>query len=900
VALDSEDASIQPARHTAADSVDDGKRPPVRRSLERGRMIGRYVVLYELGSGGMGVVYAAYDPDLDRKVAVKLLHGDTASSRGRQRLMREAKAIAKLTHPNVVTVHDVGQFEGRVFVAMEFIDGVTLRQWLRERPRSWQDTLEVLCAAGDGLAAAHAADLVHRDFKPDNVLVDRSGRVVVLDFGLARRAPSRDDDSMSRSHDGSRSTTKAKRPSLDDAELEQRIEAIAGRSGSFDVDLTRTGALLGTPAYMAPEQHLGNPVDARSDQFSYCVVLWESIFGVRPFRGESATTTAVNVVKGLLQEPPKGNGVPTWLRKVVARGLSVEAGERYPTMGSLLSALRRDAKRRTARRVGVGASIAIAAAAAGGTYVLATREPELCAAGGERLVGAWDDEVRSSVREMFGRTAVTYASTAVSGVEAALDAYAARWVQQHRDACVATHVHHEQSHEMLDARMSCLRDRLSELSALTEEFRRADARVVEHAVEAAADLTRPESCGDVRLLTSRVAAPRDERTQESVEDMRRRLADARAKESAGRYAAARELAQGVLEGALGLAYLPVVAEAHLRLGSALERAGDFAGAERELLEAIWAAETVHHESVAADAWVRLVWVSGVERGDAPLGQRWARFAESAVSRFGGDELLAATLLHNKGGVLYRERRLDEAFDHYDRALGDQIRILGPDDPQVAMTLNHIGNVKIEQDELDAATDYVTRSYELRRRVLGERHPKVAASINNLAAIAQRRGDHDAAIEQAERSLAIVGGTGGFEESISLDIAAQAAAAAGPPGRAAPYLERLLVLRQRSSEREPAALAEVHRRLSADARARGADVEATGHLRSAAVAAADGDPNAAARAYLELAELERALGQATATTESLAEARRHAERAPNRDAALLRAIEAAATSTAPTR
>src|SRR5688500_15524563 len=147
----------------------------------------------------MGVVYAAYDPELDRKIALKLLHADSTSSRGRTRLLREAKAIAKLSHPNVVTVHDVGTFEGRVFVAMEYVDGVTLRQWLRERQRPWQEVLDVLSAAGKGLAAAHAADLIHRDFKPDNVLVDRVGRVVVLDFGLARRATSHDDSHSSSS-----------------------------------------------------------------------------------------------------------------------------------------------------------------------------------------------------------------------------------------------------------------------------------------------------------------------------------------------------------------------------------------------------------------------------------------------------------------------------------------------------------------------------------------------------------------------------------------------------------------------------------------------------------------------------------------------------------------------------
>ncbi len=917
-AIDSLDAELGRAQEKAA------------LRLERGRTIGRYVVLYELGAGGMGVVYAAYDPELDRKIALKLLHADSTSSRGRQRLLREAKAIAKLTHPNVVTVHDVGTYEGRVFVAMEYVDGVTLRQWLRERQRAWQDVLDVLCDAAGGLAAAHAAELIHRDFKPDNVLVDRGGRVVVLDFGLARRAQSHDDSgvqsksgerSAERSSSGERSRDDMRRRALTSASRDKPSERdksardksardksardksgerdrpaeredLPPPSGDFDVELTRTGALLGTPAYMAPEQHLGSAVDARTDQFAFCVVLWEALYGSRPFKGESATQAAVSVVKGVLEEPPKGTGVPNWLRRVLQRGLSVESGARYPDMHALLAALRRDQARKVRRGLALGTGVVGLGVGAVLAFVAASRDRELCEGTAERLRGVWDDDVRTRMRGAFERSNVPYSSTAFTGVEQALDEYTAAWGRQHHEACEATHVHHDQSQEMLDLRMACLRARLGEVGALVAELESADAPVIEHAVEAAESLGRLESCSDTLALAARVRPPEDPRTRELVDRLRTTLADAKAKEAAGRYDAALALAEEVAERAAGLDYPPVLAEAKLRLGSVLERKGEFAAAERELLEAIWHAEASHHESVAADAWVRLVWVTGVERGDPKTGELWINFADAAVQRLGTNELLRATLIHNLGGVRYAQHRFDEAFDRYREALELQQRLLGPDDPQVAMTFNHMGNVKIEQGDLATAREYVLRSYDVRRRVLGERHPKVAASINNLAVIAGKQGDHEAALEQVERALAIVGDSGGAEELVSLTAGSQSALRVGASERAVRYLERLLELRERATPASPLDVATALEML-AEAREQQARIdEAIALLERAVKLAQDPAPRHAAELLLRIAALERGRSKADAAKSVLDRAQALATGEKERDPALLDRIAAA--------
>jgi serine/threonine protein kinase len=260
--------------------------------LHAGSSLGRYVILDVVGSGGMGVVYSAYDPELDRRVALKLVrtpNGPDAESQ-RARLVREARAIARVVHPNAIVVHEVGTLDKRVFVAMEFVDGPTLSAWLRARPRSPREKLDVLIQAGRGLAAAHHAGLVHRDFKPDNVLVGADGRVRVTDFGLARAA------------------------------------GLAGEVAppalpTTDVTITRSGAVVGTPAYMAPEQVLGAGADARADVFSFCVTAWECLFGARPFAGATLQALLEAVRAGRLVEGGDQT-VPARIRNMLARGLS--------------------------------------------------------------------------------------------------------------------------------------------------------------------------------------------------------------------------------------------------------------------------------------------------------------------------------------------------------------------------------------------------------------------------------------------------------------------------------------------------------------------------------------------------------------------------------------------------
>jgi serine/threonine protein kinase len=320
-------------------------RSPLEPEITVGDTIDRYVILARLGAGGMGVVWTAYDPQLDRKVAIKLLRAGKGieSSEGRARLVREAQAIAQLSHPNVVAVYDVGTADsGEVYIAMEFVEGETLTAWLAKWERTWRESLDVFLQAGRGLAAAHAVGLLHRDFKPDNVLVGTDARVRVTDFGLAR--------------------------SLITTTTEDARKTPTPALAALRVTLTATGTVLGTPRYMPPEQVRGRDSDARSDQFSFCVAMYEALYGRHPLPGD----TAIDMVEsGARAQPAPDGAIPASIGKALARGLEAEPNRRWPSMQALLHELTPPPVRTRERWLvaGIGGLLAIGAA---GAAVLAT------------------------------------------------------------------------------------------------------------------------------------------------------------------------------------------------------------------------------------------------------------------------------------------------------------------------------------------------------------------------------------------------------------------------------------------------------------------------------------------------------------------------------------------------
>ena len=369
---------------TAAPSAPPGPAAPV------GATLGRYRLERELGAGAMGVVHAAFDPDLERRIALKVLRGATATAQARDRLLREARAMARLSHPNVVTVHEVGTAGGRDYVAMELIVGESLAEWLRASHRSPAAILDAFRDAGRGLAAAHAAGIVHRDFKPHNVLRGRDGRIVVTDFGLAREAHG------------------ALPPALD---VTLPIGELTTASASSPlVGLTMTGALLGTPAYMAPEQWSGGAVTPATDQFAFCVALWEALAGQRPYPGPTLDDLRAQVGRG--PAALDASRIPRRVRGLLRRGLDPDPARRWPGMDALLTRLVR-----VQRRPGVALALAGGALAVAAVVMVGARRDDapiaLCDPPARDLAAVWSPAIRADLAARLSDAHAAVLDTAV-------------------------------------------------------------------------------------------------------------------------------------------------------------------------------------------------------------------------------------------------------------------------------------------------------------------------------------------------------------------------------------------------------------------------------------------------------------------------------------------------------
>ncbi|HEX3757117.1 MAG TPA: serine/threonine-protein kinase, partial [Kofleriaceae bacterium] len=568
------------------------------RELARGTVVGRYEIAYRIGEGGMGVVYAARDPELDRMVAIKLLHGD-GDPRMQDRLRREAQAMAQLAHPNVVAVHDVGAFGRHVFIAMEYVAGETLARW-SSTTRHPHEILEVYRAAGRGLAAAHAVGIVHRDFKPENVVIGGDGRPRVGDFGLARAAGTQGE-----------------------------IHGPDGVRAAASGERTAPGLLLGTPYYMAPELYRGAEADARSDQFSFCVALFTALHGVRPFAGDRVDELAANVCAGRLRSAPTA-GVPRRIRAAIERGLAVDPARRFATLDGLLDALAPPTVRWTRAALALGAALAVGGALA--AWLAPAAPDERCTGGAAAFGSAWNPGRRAAIMAAFHATGAPYATVALDQVVRAFDAYATRWAQAHTATCRATRVLGEQTEGMLELRMTCLERRREEAGALAGALAAADAAAVTHAVTATLDLGDVAACADVAALRQVAAPPRGPAARIQLAGLTSQLAEARASYETGAYPHALELVRPAAAAARTFGYRPLEAEAELLQGQIERDTGDAPHAEAALQAAVWAAEAGRHDEVAARAWSTLVFLVGYDEAQYARGLGLVPRATAAIAR----------------------------------------------------------------------------------------------------------------------------------------------------------------------------------------------------------------------------------------------------------------------------
>jgi tetratricopeptide (TPR) repeat protein len=735
--------------------------PGEENGLAKGATIGRYVVLGLLGRGGMGEVYAAYDPELDRKIAVKLLRarGASAGADGRTRLLREAQAIARLSHQNVVVVFDVGTFRESIFIAMEFVEGNTLGYWIQAQPRRWREVLDVYAAAGRGLVAAHAAGLVHRDFKPENVMITRSSQVRVMDFGLAREQFGADDEPPQIP------PIAALTEILNaDADLDATAK-LGGGSGAatpsptsssggyLKLKLTQTGTMLGTPAYMAPEQFAGTGSDARTDQFSFCVALYEGLYGTRPFAGTNAIELMANVVAGTVTDVPPEARVPGWIRKILLRGLSTNPDHRYPTMTELLAALAHDPATRRRRWLAATAGLALLAAGAAGVQRATAGQHAMCAGGPERAATAWGPDRRAAIQRAFNAAGGQNAARAVAGVASLIDTYIARWVGMYKETCEATHVRGEQSADVLDLRMGCLGERLASVRALSDVFMTADAAVVDNAVSAASSLPVLDRCADVEMLRAVIRPPDDPAVRAEVAAVRADIASVKALGDSGQCDKAASLGRRATDLSDHTHYAPVRAEAHLAVGRLGDSCTDVKQAIHELQEAAFHAESSRHDEVFIQANINLADLYSDRLHDVERAPEALRHAQAVLGRFPGHPLLEAWLADASAVVAVAEGKYEDGVSDEQRSLELRRKVLGPAHAEVAGAEANIANYLHLLGRDREAEPLMARAVDELTHLFGKESTRVALNLVNHAEILTTLGRFDAAGAAIDSALA---------------------------------------------------------------------------------------------------------------------------------------------------
>lgn len=774
----------------------DARPPRLDPGVGPGDMLGRYRIEERLGEGGMGVVLRAHDPKLQRDVALKIMRpaasGDSLGH-ATEIAQREARALAKLSHPNVVEIYDVGMFGGQLFLAMELLHGETLSRWLARRDRPWREVLEVLVAAGRGLAAAHDKGVVHRDFKPGNIVITEDGGVRVVDFGLAM---------------------------TDSAQERGRAQHWFADTDTR-TDPSRTGMIAGTPPYMAPEQLAGEVIDARSDQFAFCVAAFRSIYGVRPFDGESIEELLATMARRGGKPVDVRRRVPRAIHRAIVRGLSLSPDDRWPTMDALLEALRP----RSSGRLGLGLTLG----AFGALTVVATAlRPDAppCEAP-DRARTLFDETTLQRIHEAMQRTELRYVEDTWVRFEPRFRTLGEGWTSTYLATCEARR-EEELAAAEADATVACLYRGLQGVETLVETIEQADPK------------TLPRVSETLRLIEdpARCATPDDEQRQDAAlrSEDREQLVRASTLTQLGRYDDALAIADEVRARALERDDDALRWRTDLQRGMLLDFLGRYAEASELLTTLALDARSARDDQTAIRAATRAIRALS-RQSKLEDAAHWVRFARSTLEGHEDASELWEQLELNEGIMLqigaHREEALEVlersetrcreasdghgceyimlqrcvtlgemgrpqdakgcyevAIDGYGEALGpwhpklatpiDNLAIvlaqlddfeaaernhrraleireaaLGPDHPEVGLSLNNLGLVELELDRLASAREHLQRAADNWEESLGPDHPHVAAALTNLALVLAFEGaEPDEVIAVHRRALSI--------------------------------------------------------------------------------------------------------------------------------------------------
>jgi tetratricopeptide (TPR) repeat protein/predicted Ser/Thr protein kinase len=692
---------------------------------------GRYHVLAEIGRGGMGTVYRALDVRLGRQVALKLV---ASSAAHRNRLLREAQALAQLAHPNVVPVYDVGTVDDAVFMAMELIEGVDLRAWLAAETRSPRQILEVFAAAGDGLAAAHAAGLVHRDFKPANVILGSDDRVRVVDFGLARSAAG-ESASAPRTAGPTRATARDEVSTSTGAGSAVATASEIQPSVLLESSLTQHGDIVGTPRYMSPEQRRGAATDARTDQFSFCVALYEALYGASPFRARDARRR-FDEGSAPPVDPPARAGVPSHVRRALRRGLRRDPADRFPTMAALVAELRRDLR---ALRIRVGAAVAVVGSLGVAIAALAHSAPEPCRGAAERAAIAIPAALRDGVTRALLGTGSPLAPRATERLDAQLGDYLRDWADLRTQTCRATRVHADQSEVVMDRKMACLDDRIADVGAFLRAL--ADAPSEEAMGQAGIALERTGAlalCRDAAALARRHQEPvkPDEMVTVGALDAAVRELDALV--AVQNMPAAAPMARKVKDLAGRISHTETRARAVYAYAVTQRAIGDLAESGRALDETLRLASRAGNLTLVAEAWAELLYIIAVEERRMEATHELVRATEVALLAATGEPdypRLEADINHVLATVLMQTSQLADAEKRFRTVLTMPENIV-----QRSASLNNLAITLIYLSRLDEARDFLRQSREVDESIFGDQRPYFADDALNTGLSYHWQGD----------------------------------------------------------------------------------------------------------------------------------------------------------------
>ncbi len=703
----------------------------------------RYNILRLIGQGGMGAVYLAYDLKLQRQVAIKVMHArsdevmlNESKETQRIRIKREAQALAQLSHQHVIAVYDLDIHEGKLFISMEHIDGNNLTQWKQKEKPNKNEILNVLLAAGEGLAAAHRVGIIHLDFKPSNVIIGHDGKIKVADFGLAR------------------ATDRDEKPT------QHCFDSVDKCDNLLSDKLTQTGYAIGTPAYMAPEQGKHEKLGTWTDQFSFCLVAWEMLCGERPYPVDSIkfwknmTSPSADMKTKYIGEKK----IPTWLKKNLLKGLAFHPQDRFASMLDLLKQMRKSPAKALQHSLTLLLIMILVGMGVYGLSLSIMYRAKLCRDGTSKAAIVWNERTKNTIEASFVSSGHHRAVETYQRVAEILDDWSLQWAGAYTDACNATHKEGSQSEEVLDRRMRCLDRKLMSMGELTKAFsEKPDSMLVNRAVNASLGLGGVAICADIEALSQDIVPPENPVTRKAVEELRRKLENIRHFNELGKHKKAKKILDALQPQASTLPYKPIQAELILAQGINEAYMGKYKKAESALLEALQSGLYLSNKNLALEAAHELTYLVGYQQKNFSAGLVYAEMA-LGLSRGMQDERDARSRA-NLGDIYLSQGNSEKATEQYKAALLLLEKTHGLNNPHMIKSITAIGVALANRAQYDKAEKEHRRAIEITERVFGPEHPTIANLCTNLGSVLSYQGrypeaeaEHKRAIDVTERAF----------------------------------------------------------------------------------------------------------------------------------------------------